>query len=149
MQPIRPALITMAVAQECTVLERYGLRHALSSTQPYHGDVIGSGGMIVAAQRVLGNRHSRAEETAADAFGVTVMNRIGADPQAFTCFFERVVRNSKPSSDMLLLYDHPTNADRIAAVRATPTMVNPKPLLTAEEWQTLKQVCFGNSLEHL
>lgn len=108
------------------------------------GDVIGGGGMAVAALRVLNNRYSRAEEAAADAFGVALMNKVGADSQAFAAFFERGMRRSKSSRRMLIFYDHPPNAARLVAVRASPAVPNPKPLLTAEEWQTLKQVCSEN-----
>jgi Zn-dependent protease with chaperone function len=108
------------------------------------GDVIGGGGLMAAADRVLNNRHSRAEEAAADAFSVRVMTKIGANPHAIADIFERGMRASQPSRRMLLLYDHPSDADRIAAIRAAPAVANPKPLLTADEWQTLKQICSGS-----
>jgi predicted Zn-dependent protease len=108
------------------------------------GDVIGSGGLVVAAQRVLGNRHTRSQEAAADTFGTEVLRKLGADPHALGNIFERWSRRSKQSRRMLILYDHPSSADRVAAIRATPAAANPKPLLTPEEWQTLKQVCSGS-----
>src|SRR5262249_8630372 len=107
------------------------------------GDVMGSGGMTTAAHRILNNRHSRVEEAAADAYSTQVMAKVGADPHALATMFERWMKGRRPSRQMLLLYDHPADADRVAAIRATPGVANPKPLLTAQEWQTLKQACSG------
>jgi Zn-dependent protease with chaperone function len=107
------------------------------------GDVTGSGGMITAALQVLGNQNTRSQEAAADQFGAALLRKLGADPYALANVFERWSQQNKPSRRMLILYDHPADAQRVAAIRATPAVANPKPLLTAEEWQALKQVCSG------
>jgi Zn-dependent protease with chaperone function len=108
------------------------------------GDVMGSGGMTTAAQQILNNRHTRLEEAGADTFSTQVMRKLGADPHAFANMFERFMRAQRPSRNMRLLYDHPANADRVAAIRATPAVANPTPLLTQQEWQALKQACSGS-----
>jgi len=42
-----------------------------------------------------------------------------------------------------LSFTHPAPADRAATIRASPKVANPRPLVTAEEWQAIKQVCAG------
>jgi Zn-dependent protease with chaperone function len=105
------------------------------------GDVTGRVGIIVGGYRVLQNRNTRAQEAAADAFGVRVLTRLGADPHRMADFFERMMKSSGPGGQGFLLFrDHPTDASRVAAIRSAP-VANPTPLLTAQEWETLKQVC--------
>jgi Zn-dependent protease with chaperone function len=105
------------------------------------GDVTGSSGITYAAFKVLGNRNSRGVEAQADAYGADLMRKLGANAHADADFFERMMKNARPSRRMLLFLDHPADADRIAAIRREPNSANPKPLLSDEEWQTLKQVC--------
>jgi Zn-dependent protease with chaperone function len=103
------------------------------------GDVTG-GAAILIAGKMLDYRYSRSQEAAADAFGVAVMNRLGADSHRFSNWFERMMKES-PRDFARIIHTHPTNADRIATIRAMPRVANPTPLLTEEEWQTLRQVC--------
>lgn len=109
------------------------------------GDFTGSGAMFVAANRVLGARHTRAEESAADAYGMALVSKIGGDSHKLAVFFDRFIRKRKsPSRDMAILRSHPADEARIAAILATPAVPNPRPLLTAQEWQALKRVCSQN-----
>jgi Zn-dependent protease with chaperone function len=109
------------------------------------GDVTGRAGIIVGGYRVLQNRNSRAQEAAADAFGVRVLTRLGADPHRMADFFERMMTARGPGGqNMLLFRDHPTDAARVTAIRSAPAVANPTPLLTAHEWETLKLVCSRN-----
>jgi Zn-dependent protease with chaperone function len=129
---------------------RHGTRGVLHRAGLYFmfgmvlGDVIGSGGLIYAAQEVLANRNSRSQEAQADAFSARLMNGIGADSHALANMFERMMKAGGQSRYPLLLRDHPTDADRVAAIRATPRPQNPAPTLTAQEWQALKQICSGS-----
>lgn len=108
------------------------------------GDLIGSTAVTLAALKLLDNKHTRAQEAAADAFGVELMRKLGADPHALATPFETWEKQPQGRHrEMLLLRDHPTDAARIKAIRSTPAVANPKPLLTPQEWQTLKQVCSG------
>ena len=103
------------------------------------GDVTG-GAAILIAGKMLDYRYSRSQEAAADAFGVAVMNRLGADSHRFSNWFERMIEPGGRDYARIIR-THPLNADRIAAIRAMPRVANPTPLLTEEEWQTLRQVC--------
>ena len=108
------------------------------------GDLLGSPGVTVAALKLLDNEHTRAQEAAADAFGVELMRKLGADPHAVATPFETWEKQPpERQRDMLLLRDHPTDAARIEAIRSTPAVANAKPFLTPQEWQTLRQVCSG------
>jgi predicted Zn-dependent protease len=104
------------------------------------GDVIGIRGVSLAAVRLLDQKHTRAQETAADAFGAELMNKVGADSHAVARVFERM---SSGDQSPMLFSDHPTDASRIKAIRAMPAVASPKPILTDKEWQTLLGVCSG------
>jgi Zn-dependent protease with chaperone function len=103
------------------------------------GDFFGSGALFASANQVLGARHSRGQEVAADAYGVALMNKAGGNPHALAAFFDHLLRIAGDTTE--LLDDHPTNAERVAAVRAMPAVANPTPFLTPAEWQALKRVC--------
>ena len=104
------------------------------------GDFFGSGAMFLAAQEVLDARHTRAEESAADAYSVDLVTKVGGDPHALAAFFEHLTRAGAPGSNALLS-THPINKDRIAAIMGVPDVVKPTPFLNATEWQALKRVC--------
>ena len=101
----------------------------------------GTGGALAVAQKLLVERYSRGQEAAADAFSTMVMRKLGSDPHVMADVFERMMKQATPSRDLLLLANHPTDADRIAAIRATPPATSTKPLLSAKDWQALKEVC--------
>jgi hypothetical protein len=71
------------------------------------------------------------------------MRTLGADPHAVATPFETWEKQPPERQRDMLLRDHPTDAARIEAIRSTPAVAYPKPLLTPQEWQTLKQVCSG------
>jgi Zn-dependent protease with chaperone function len=122
-------------------LHSAGLSYVLGSAL---GGAFGSGGVILASEPILANRNSRAQEAQADAFGVALMRKIGADPHALAYPFERMLSKAEPPSRMLLSYDHPANGARVAAVRASPGVANPQPVLSAQDWEALKRVCSGS-----
>jgi Zn-dependent protease with chaperone function len=123
------------------MLHSAGLSYLLGSAL---GGAFGSGGVILASEPILANRNSRAQETQADAFGMALMRKIGADPHVLANPFERMLSKAEPPSKMLLSYDHPANGARVAAVRASPGVANPQPVLSPQEWEALKQVCSGS-----
>ena len=67
------------------------------------------------------------------------MAKAGGDPHALAAFFDHLIRVAGDTTE--LLDDHPTNAARVAAVRAMPAAANPTPFLTPAEWRALKRVC--------
>lgn len=130
------------------VAHRHGLRKTLHTVGLAYlfglalGDVFGSGAILIAAQQILSARHSRAQEMQADDFAVAVLNRMGIDSHRFSEFFERMMKRGGRDARRLL-HSHPTDSDRIASIRSMRRPLNPRPLLTAVEWQALKQVCSG------
>ena len=50
------------------------------------GDFVGGGAVVFAAKTILQTSYTRDVETAADAYGVTLMTKIGGDPRALGTF---------------------------------------------------------------
>jgi predicted Zn-dependent protease len=137
------------------VAHRHGLRRILHGLGLVYfmamatGDIFTASGVILAAHTALNNRNSRAHERQADAYGVRLLTKLGVDTHAGADFWDRLSRQPAKSKDpkkggrpkALISFTHPHNAERAAAIRATPRPPNPKPLLSAEEWQALRQVC--------
>jgi Zn-dependent protease with chaperone function len=122
-------------------LHRVGLAYLVAVTL---GDVFTGGGVILASYGVLDRRNTRAQERQADSYGVQVITRLGADTHAGADLWDRMAALQKKNPPRTLLsYTHPASAERAIAIRATPRVANPRPLLTPEEWQTLRQVCSG------
>jgi Zn-dependent protease with chaperone function len=112
------------------------------------GDVFTATGVFVATHGDLSRRNTRAQEHQADVHEVQLLNKLGADTHASANFWDRLVRLEKeaargPRRFPLLSETHPGHAERAAYIRSAPKVANPKPLLTKEEWQTLREVCSG------
>src|SRR5262249_39387089 len=78
------------------------------------GDFVGGGAVIVAARAVLSSAYSREVETAADGYGVDLMNRIGRDGRALGPILQRIAGSIEPG--LALIADHPQTKDRVAAI---------------------------------
>jgi Zn-dependent protease with chaperone function len=109
------------------------------------GDVVTGGGTLFATGTVLNTRYSRANETEADLFGVGLIARLGADIHATARMWDRRAAAEKQELGGFRATSvdstHPDSAARAAAIRALPNVANPQPILTAEEWQALRQAC--------
>ncbi len=104
------------------------------------GDFMGGGAVIIAARSMLQSSYSRAVESAADAYGVGLMNKIGANGRALGTLLAKIGGATEPGMEILL--DHPDTAVRIKAINAlaAPAAL-PAPLLNAAEWAALKRIC--------
>jgi predicted Zn-dependent protease len=103
------------------------------------GDFVGGGAVIIAAKTILQTSYSRQVEAAADAYGVTLMMKMGGDPRALAAILLRIAGTTHPGPKLLI--DHPETRDRVAAIEA---MAKPGPrqaLLTQSEWRALKSIC--------
>jgi Zn-dependent protease with chaperone function len=105
------------------------------------GDFVGGSAVIIAAKAVLQSSYSRETETAADAYGVALMNKIGGDADALGRILSRVAGTHGPASRILL--DHPETSERVAAIHALAATTRGKPLLDSAEWAALKRICAG------
>jgi Zn-dependent protease with chaperone function len=103
------------------------------------GDFVGGGAVIIAAKTILQTSYSRQVESAADAYGVTLMMKIGGDPRALAAILLRIAGTSHPGPKLLI--DHPETRDRVAAIEAMAKPGPRRPLLTPSEWAALKSIC--------
>jgi predicted Zn-dependent protease len=102
------------------------------------GDFVGGGAVVVVAKTVLQSSYSRAVETAADAYSVNLIIRVGGDPHALAVILKRIAGESNGWSKLLL--DHPETKDRIVTIEQTPRGT-PQPLLDNVQWAALKHIC--------
>ncbi len=103
------------------------------------GDFMGGGAIVVAANTVLASSYSRDAESAADAYSVDLMARIGGDPRALGAILARIDGANHPGTE--LASDHPATKARVAVINAAPRSASLKSLLGADEWAALKRVC--------
>jgi len=106
------------------------------------GDFVGGGAVIVAARTVLQSSYSRAQEAAADAYGVELMRKAGGDPRALGSLLAKIGGATEPG--MKILRDHPDTNARIAAINhAAPPGVPAGPFLPNDDWAALRGICKG------
>src|SRR5437763_743027 len=100
-----------------------------------------------------GEAGTRGVETAADAYGVVLLTKLGGDPRALTDLLLRIAGTSHGGPKILL--DHPDTRDRVAAIEALapprPSVPSarqagepPRPLLDPAEWAAVKAICAGS-----
>ena len=96
---------------------------------------------MLAAKIILQTRHSRAAETAADAYAVALMERIGGDPRGLARLLAQIAGTTHPGPKILL--DHPETSDRVALIERMAGSAPTRPLLDRTEWAALKNICAG------
>ena len=127
-----------------TVLQAAGLSLLMGMLL---GDFVGGGAVVFAAKAILQTRYTRGVETAADAYGVVLLTKLGGDPRALTDLLLRIAGTSHGGPKILL--DHPDTRDRVAAIEALapprPSVPSarqagepPRPLLDPAEWAAVK-----------
>lgn len=122
-----------------SVLETAGLSFLFGVV---FGDFVGGGAIVMAARTVLQSSYSRDAEAAADAYGVALMNAVGADADSLGRFLARVT--DLHSSEPAILSDHPQTPERVAVIHSLAKPASGKPLLSAIEWAALKNICAGH-----
>jgi Zn-dependent protease with chaperone function len=105
------------------------------------GDFVGGGAVVFAAKTILQTSYSRAVETTADAYGVALTARIGADARALARMLSRIAGTTHAGPKILL--DHPETSDRVARIEAAAGSAPTRPLLEPAEWAALKNICSG------
>jgi len=106
------------------------------------GDVTGSGVVLMTGRLVLSASHSRAAETAADAFAVKVMHSLGRPATPMGALLQRITGTGEDGIPSILR-DHPLTPDRMAMLEADDIPTTGPALLAAAEWQALKRICSG------
>jgi Zn-dependent protease with chaperone function len=106
------------------------------------GDFTGGGAVVIAAKMVLQSAYSREVESGADAYGVTLMSKIGGNPRALGAILARIGGATEPA--MKILLDHPETKARVAAINALAAESTTTPLLDAADWAAVKRICSGS-----
>ncbi|WP_323772281.1 M48 family metallopeptidase [Antarctobacter sp.] len=136
------------------VVSRDPTRHALRSAGSIgvlgliFGDFAGGAVVLLLAEQLIEAQYSQGAEGTADVFAHDLMIRAGLSPAALAVMFERFRALGGDAEGFVGHFlSHPRLGDRIDAARqAVPDGLQPKPLLTADEWQALRDICKGGSL---
>jgi predicted Zn-dependent protease len=87
--------------------------------------------------------HSREAETNADGFAIDVMHRLGRPAKPTGELLLRVT--GKEGKGLSIISSHPLSEDRLARMSREDRSASGPPLLTSEEWRSLKSICDGKS----
>jgi len=104
------------------------------------GDVTGSGALIFASRSLVTASYSREAEQNADTFSIDVMHRLGRSPKPMGELLFRVTGKEVDKS-LSFLSNHPLTEDRLKRMSDEDRPPTGPPLLTAEEWTSLKAIC--------
>jgi Zn-dependent protease with chaperone function len=104
------------------------------------GDITGSSALIFASRSIVTASYSREAESNADAFAIDVMRRLGRSPKPMGELMFRITGKQADNS-LSILAGHPLTEDRLARMSAEDHPPAGPPLLTAEEWASLKAIC--------
>jgi Zn-dependent protease with chaperone function len=107
------------------------------------GDFVGGGAVIFAGKTILQTSYSREVESAADVYGVGVMESMGGDPRALGTILLRIAGTTHPGPKLLL--DHPDTRERVVAINGLAgNFKAARALLEPAEWAALKRICSGS-----
>jgi Zn-dependent protease with chaperone function len=104
------------------------------------GDVTGSGAMIFASRTLVTASYSREAEQGADDFSIEMMHKLGRPTKPMGELLFRVTGN-QGDHGLSFLAGHPLTEDRLKQMSDASLPASGPPLLTAEEWQSLKAIC--------
>jgi Zn-dependent protease with chaperone function len=105
------------------------------------GDFVGGGAVVFAAKIILQTNYSRAAESAADEYGVALIDKIGGDPRGLARLLSQIAGTTHPGPKILL--DHPETSERVALIEKMAGSAPVRPLLAVGEWTALKNICAG------
>jgi Zn-dependent protease with chaperone function len=104
------------------------------------GDVTGSGALIFASRSLVTASYGREAEQNADTFSIEVMHRLGRSPKAMGELLFRVT-GKEVDKPLSVLSNHPLTEDRLKRMSDEDRPLSGPPLLTPEEWTSLKAIC--------
>ena len=104
------------------------------------GDITGSGALIFASRSLVTLSYSREAEYNADTFAIDVMHRLGRSPKPMGELMYRVTGKQVDKS-LSILSNHPLTEDRLKRMSDEDRPPSGPPLLTPEEWTSLKAIC--------
>jgi Zn-dependent protease with chaperone function len=104
------------------------------------GDITGSSALIFASRTLVTASHSREAEGDADAFAISVMQKLGRSPKPMGELLFRVT-GKEGGTPLSILSGHPLTEDRLARMSREDRPPSGPPLLTPQEWVALKAIC--------
>jgi hypothetical protein len=103
------------------------------------GDITGSSVLIFGSRTLVTSSHSREAEQNADSFAIDVMHRLGRPAKPTGELLLRVT--GKEAKGLSIISSHPLSEDRLARMSREDLPASRPPLLTPEEWRSLKSIC--------
>jgi Zn-dependent protease with chaperone function len=104
------------------------------------GDITGSGALIFASRSLVTASYSREAEQNADTFSIDVMHSLGRSPKPMGELLFRVT-GKEADRGLSILAGHPLTEDRLARMSKEDRPPSGPPLLSPEEWTSLKEIC--------
>lgn len=104
------------------------------------GDITGSSALIFASRSLVTASYSREAEESADAFAIEVMHKLGRSPKPMGELLFRISGREADKS-LSILANHPLTEDRLQRMSEEDRPASRPPLLTTEEWTSLKAIC--------
>jgi Zn-dependent protease with chaperone function len=108
------------------------------------GDITGSSALIFASRSIVTASYSREAEQNADTFSIDVMHRLGRPTKPMGELLFRVT-GKEADKTLSFLANHPLTEDRLLRMSEEDRSPSAPPLLTAEEWVSLKAICNSGS----
>jgi predicted Zn-dependent protease len=96
--------------------------------------------LIFASRSLVTLSYSREAEYNADTFAIDVMHRLGRSPKPMGQLLYRVTGKQVDKS-LSILSNHPLTVDRLQRMSEEDRPPSGPPLLSAEEWTSLKAIC--------
>lgn len=103
------------------------------------GDITGSSALIFASRSLVTSSHSREAEQDADGFSIDIMHKLGRPTKPMGELLVRVT--GKEGKGLSIISSHPLSEDRLARMTRENRPATKPPLLTPEEWRSLKSIC--------
>jgi Zn-dependent protease with chaperone function len=107
------------------------------------GDVTGSGALIFASRTIVTASYSREAEENADTFAILTMHKLGRPAKPMGELMFRVT-GKEGDKGLSIVSSHPLTEDRLARMSREDRPASGPPLLTEEEWRSLKAICGPN-----
>jgi len=104
------------------------------------GDITGSGAVIFASRSLVTLSYSREAEYDADTFSIDVMHKLGRSPKPMGQLLYRVT-GKQVNKNLSILSNHPLTEDRLKRMSEHDRPPSGPPLLSDEEWASLKAIC--------
>jgi predicted Zn-dependent protease len=108
------------------------------------GDITGSSALIFTSRTLLSASYSRDVEWNADTMSIDLMHHLGRPTKPMGELLVRVTGNHE-SRDLSFLASHPLAEDRLVRMNKEDRQPSGAPLLTPQEWSSLKAICGAKS----